>query len=76
AYKLKEGTDVAAFAADFEAGLNGRQWMCGFPEKFAVIQTGSFVVTAFGNGQIIDLFKTKAMTLENAVLVLEGAIAA
>ncbi len=77
AYLLKEGTDAAAFAADFEAGLNGRQWMCGFPEKFVVIQTGDFVVTAFGNGQIIDLFKTKAMgTLENAVLVLEGAITA
>lgn len=77
AYKLKEGTDAAAFAKDFQDGLNGRQWMCGFPEKFVVIQTGNYIVTAFGNGQIIDLFKTKAMgTLENAALVLEGAVAA
>lgn len=77
AYKLKEGTDVNAFAKDFQDGLNGRQWMCGFPEKFVVIQTGNFVVTAFGNGQIIDLFKTKATgALENAAVVLEGAIAA
>ncbi len=77
AYLLKAGTDVAAFAKDFQDGLNGRQWMCGFPEKFAVIQTGDFVVTAFGNGQIIELFKTKATgALENATVVLEGAIAA
>ena len=77
AYKLKEGTDVAAFAKDYQDGLNSRQWMCGFPEKFVVIKTGNFVVTAFGNGQIIELFKTKAMgALENAELVLEGAIAA
>ncbi|MBE6775489.1 MAG: hypothetical protein E7543_04790 [Ruminococcaceae bacterium] len=77
AYKLKEGTDVAAFAKDFQDGLNGRQWMCGFPERFVVIQTGNFVVTAFGNGQIIELFATKASnTLENAAIVLEGDIAA
>ncbi|MBQ3136336.1 MAG: hypothetical protein IJB74_02530 [Clostridia bacterium] len=77
AYKLKDGTDAAAFAKDFQDGLNGRQWMCGFPEKFVVIQTGNYIVTAFGNGQIIDLFKTKAMgTLENAALVLEGAVTA
>lgn len=77
AYKLKEGTDAAAFAKDFQDGLNGRQWMCGFPEKFVVIQTGDFVVTAFGNGQIIELFATKASgTLENAAIILEGDIAA
>lgn len=77
AYLLKEGTDVAAFAADYKAGLDSRQWMCGFPEKFVVIQTGDYVVTAFGNGQIIELFKTKATgALENATVVLEGAIAA
>ncbi len=77
AYKLKEGTDADAFAKDFQDGLNARQWMCGFPEKFVVIQTGNFVVTAFGNGQIIDLFKTKATgALENATVILEGAIAA
>lgn len=77
AYKLKEGTDVAAFAKDFQDGLNVRQWMCGFPERFVVIQTGNFVVTAFGNGQIIELFATKASnTLENATIVLEGDIAA
>ncbi len=77
AYRLKADTDTAAFAADYKAGLDGRQWMCGFPEKFVVIQTGNYVVTAFGNGQIIELFKTKATgALENATVVLEGAIAA
>ncbi len=77
AYKLKEGTDVTAFANDFKANLDGRQWMCGFPERFVVIQTGDFVVTAFGNGQIIDLFANKASgALENAAIILEGDIAA
>lgn len=77
AYRLKEGTDVKAFSDEFKSLLDGRQWMCGFPEKFVVISTGNYVVTAFGNGEIIETFKAKATTaLENAEVVLEGAIAA
>ncbi len=76
AYKVKADTDVKLFADDFKTKLDGTQWMCGFPEKFIVVKTGDFVVTAFGNGEIIELFKTKALNaLTGAELVAEGAIA-
>lgn len=76
AYKLKADADVSAFASDFKANLDSRQWMCGFPEKFIVVKSGDFVVTAFGNGEIIELFKTKTLdSLENAEVVLEDVIA-
>ncbi len=76
AYKLADGADAAAFAEDFKAELDNAQWMCGFPEKFVVIKTGSFVVTAFGVADIMDYFKTTATaTLEGAEVVLEGNIA-
>lgn len=76
AYKLKADADVAAFADEYKTGLDSRRWMCGFPEKFIVIKTGSFVVTAFGNGELIELYKTKALSaLEGAELVSEGTIA-
>ncbi|MBR4087138.1 MAG: hypothetical protein IKK30_04700, partial [Clostridia bacterium] len=76
-YRLVEGTDVDSFAKAVKENLDARQWMCGFPEKFVIINTGSYVITAFGNGQIIDTFKTNATsTLENAKVILEGAIAA
>ena len=61
AYKLNADVDAQAFADDFKAGLNTRHWMCGFPEKYAVIQTGDYVVTVFGNTQLIDAFQTKAL---------------
>lgn len=77
AYRLKDGTDVKAFADEFKAGLASRQWLCGFPEKFVVISTGNYVVTAFGAGDIIETFKTKATAaLENAEVVMEDVIAA
>ena len=77
AYLLKEGTDVAAFAADFKADLDNAQWMCGFPEKFVVIQSGKYVITAYGLAMNIDYFKTQAASaLAGSTVVLEGDIVA
>lgn len=76
AYRLVEGADAAAFAKEYKANLDGRRWMCGFPEKFVVVQSGNYVVTAFGNGMNIDNFKAAAEKLENATVLLEGAIEA
>ena len=77
AYLLKEGTDVATFAADFKADLDNARWMCGFPEKFVVIQSGKYVITAYGLAMNIDYFKTQATTaLAGSTVVLEGDIVA
>lgn len=77
AYRLKADADVTAFADEFKANLDSRQWMCGFPEKFIVVKSGNYVVTAFGNGEIVELFKTKCVnTLEGAEVVMEDVIAA
>lgn len=75
AYKVKEGVDTAAFAADFKAGLDSRQWMCGFPEQFVVIQSGDYVITAFGNTLNITALKTKALeALSDSTVLAEGNI--
>lgn len=77
AYLIKDGTDMTAFANDVKETLNNRQWMCGFPEKFVVISSGNCVITAFGNGEIIETFKTKTTNaLEGATVVMEDVIAA
>lgn len=77
AYKLVAGADAAAFAEAFKAELDNAQWMCGFPEKFVVIKTGNFIVTAYGVADIMDYFKTTAPSaLEGAEVILEGDIAA
>ena len=77
AYKLVAGADAAAFAEEFKAELDNTRWMCGFPEKFIVIKTGDFVVTAYGVADIMDYFKTTATTaITGAEVVLEGDIAA
>ena len=77
AYKDKADTDADAFAAEFKAALDNAQWMCGFPEKFVVIKTGDYIVTAYGVADIMDYFKSTAATaLEGSTVVLEGDIVA
>lgn len=75
AYILKADADAKAFADDFSAGLTGRQWMCGLPEKYVVISAGNCVLTAFGLADNIESFKTAATTaLANAEVLAEGDI--
>ena len=77
AYKLKADVDMTAFADDYKSGLDSRRWMCGFPEKYVVISSGNYVMTAFGNAMNIDLLKTKALeALDSATVVSEGNIEA
>ena len=76
AYKLVDGADAAAFAAEFKTELDGAQWICGSPEKFAVVKSGSYIVTAFGVADIMDYYKTIVSGIEGFEVVLEGDIAA
>ena len=76
AYLLKEGADATVFADDYKAELANRQWMCGMPEKYVVVKTGNYVVTAYGLTVVIDYFKTQALTFDGAEVLVEGDIAA
>ena len=74
-YRLKEGVDAKEFAKEFESTVASRQWLCGFPEKFAVVNTGNYVIAAYGNKQNIDTFTaTATKTLDNATVIADGNI--
>jgi len=53
--KLTEGTDVKAFADAVADRISNNQWMCGFPEKMAVIQINDdYLFIAYGLYELID----------------------
>lgn len=54
AYHTVSGTDIAALAESFKNNLQGRHWMCGFPDKMIVASVGDYMVSAFGNGDLVD----------------------
>lgn len=75
AYHIKDGSDAAAFAEAMKTAIQGNRWMCGFPEKVLTAQiTDEYVVVAFGNGEIIETFKGKLVTLYDFATVQVDAI--
>lgn len=76
AYRLKEGTDPAAFAEEVKTGILATQWICGFPDTLVIINVdGTYVITAYGEKQIMETFKTNALSaLEGAEVLVEVPI--
>lgn len=68
-YHVTDSADVETVVGDIKENLSNRQWMCGFPEKLVIVTVGDYVVSAFGNGEIIDTFKTKLMESYEATVI-------
>ena len=77
AYRLKEGTDVSAFADAVKANILDTQWLCGQPDTLLILQVDSkYIITAYGNAEIIELYKNKAVSaLKGAKVLMEASIA-
>ena len=72
AFHLDQSNEAAFVSAVKESVMN-RQWICGFPEKLVIVSDGNgYVVTAFGNGEAVETFKTKLIELGGAVVAEEN----
>lgn len=54
AYKI-DG-DMKEIADAFVDEIDKTQWICGFPEVFVVVKAGDYMVSAFGDSDLIDEF--------------------
>ena len=76
AYRLKDGTDLDTFVETVKSNILARQWVCGQPDTLVIIDAGGgYVVTAFGQAEIMELFKTNALSaLSGAKVVTEAPV--
>lgn len=76
AYHVTNAEDVAAVCDALKENIMNRQWMCGFPETLIIVTVDdNYVVSAFGNGQIIEYFKNKLTgTFANVTVVYEESL--
>lgn len=76
AFHIKEGADAQALADALKENIAGRQWICGFPDKLIILKVSDYIVSAFGNEEIIQSFKEKTeAAYPTAELLYEEAIA-
>ena len=77
AYHVADKANTQAVVDGIKERTLNNQWMCGFPEKLIIVTVGEdYVISAFGNGMIIDAFKTSVTTVygELASVVVEEAL--
>lgn len=73
AFHLADMNNEEAFVSAVKERVMNNQWLCGFPEKLVIVSDGSgYVVSAFGNGEAIDNFKTKLTEMGGTVVAEES----
>lgn len=70
AFHLADGTDVAVFAKNVKDRVLQRQWVCGCPDTLVIIGVDDYVVSAYGETNIIETFKTKTLAAYEGVAEL------
>ncbi len=76
AFRVKDKNDVSTLASEIKDNIMARQWMCGFPDKLVIVSVDSYVVSFFGNEEIIDQFKNKLTeAYSSASVISEDPIA-
>lgn len=76
AWQLTDASEANAVANGIKENLLGRHWMCGFPDTLVVIAAGEYVVSAFGNAELIETFKTATLSaIDGATLLCEESLA-
>ena len=78
ALHVTDAANTEAVVTSMKDAIINNQWMCGMPEKFIVVTVGEdYVVSAFGNGAVIDAFKAALTTVygDAAVVSVEESLA-
>lgn len=78
AYHVADAANVETVVSSIKNATLNNRWMCGFPEKLIIVTVGGdYVVSAFGNGMVIDAIKSAVTTVygDAAVVSVEENLA-
>ena len=67
---------AAMGVSELKTSIMNRQWMCGFPDTLIIVQVGAdCVVSAFGNAELIEYFKTQLCAAYGCSVLVEESLA-
>ena len=70
AFAVKDEDEVDNICAAVKDKVLNNQWICGFPEKLVIMEIGGNLISAFGNGEIIDTFAANAKAAYPSAVIL------
>ena len=75
AFHVKNSGDVTALSAALRENILARHWMCGIPDKLVIATVGDYIVSVYGNEELVDTFAAKlAAAYPNAKTVSDEPI--
>ena len=75
AFHVADAGNVSKVADDIRSAVQGKQWMCGFPDKLVIFTTGQYVVSVYGDEDLVNTFRDKLSACHSgAVAVYDEAI--
>ena len=77
AFHVSDAGNVSTVAADIRSAVQGKQWMCGFPDKLVIFTSSQYVVSVYGNESLVNTFRDKFIAAHSgASTVYDEAIGA
>ena len=76
AFHITSKDDVEAVANDLRDAIQSKQWMCGFPDKLVIFTYDQYVVSLYGDEELVNTFRDKfTATYSDSVVAYDEAIA-
>ena len=76
AFHVTSKDDVDAVAQDLRDAIQSKQWMCGFPDKLVIFTYEQYVVSLYGDEELVNTFRDKfTAAYSDSVVAYDEAIA-
>ena len=76
AFHIKSAADALNVANALEESVQNREWLCGFPDRLVIILVSDYVISAFGNEDLVGSFRAKALAAwETATVAYDEPVA-
>ena len=76
AFHITSKDDVEAVAQDLRDAIQSKQWMCGFPDKLVIFTYDQYVVSLYGDEELVNTFRDKfTAAYSDSVVAYDEAIA-
>ena len=75
AFHPAKAEDADTLAQTLRDSIQGKQWMCGFPDQLVVAKVGGYVVSFYGDQDLVNTFRDKlSAAWEGTEIVFDEAI--
>ena len=75
AFHVTSKDDVETVASDLRDAIQAKQWMCGFPDKLVIFTYDQYVVSLYGDEELVNTFRDKfTATYSDSTIAYDEAI--